>query len=145
MNLGEHVYIAFRLGGIISKLKTKWLLSKTSAFIVAFLFQGKRAHMLASEMKTACLIQVNLVNSPSPCLVQRNEAFCPGSVACLVPSTCDRQRFPSTLQPCPLVLARRSSPSQCSSWLPASARASTSLLLSGSIHSLQVVLLKCSI
>lgn len=144
MSLGEHVYIAFRLGGIMSKLKTKWLLSKTSAFIVAFLFQGKRAHMLASAVKAACLIQVNLVNSPSPCLVQRNEAFCPGSV----------------LAWCQVPVAGRGFPAPCSPvpwYFPGVPRLPSVppgyLLLhglqlpccSGSIHSLQVVLVKCSI
>lgn len=118
-SLGEHVYIAFRLG-IMSKLKTKWLLSKTSAFNVGFIFKEKE-HILASEMQTACLIQVNLVNSPSPCLVQRNEAFCPVWVALLVPSACDHRGVASPLQPCLLVLPQAFlTLTECSSWLPAS-------------------------
>lgn len=38
----EHVYVAFRLG-IMSKLKTKWLLSKTSPFILGFLFKKQES------------------------------------------------------------------------------------------------------
>lgn len=117
-SLGEHVYIAFRLG-IMSKLKTKWLLSKTSAFNVGFIFKEKE-HILASEMQTACLIQVNLVNSPSPCLVQRNEAFCPVWVALLVPSACDHRGVASPLQPCLLVLPQAFlTLTECSYLLPA--------------------------
>lgn len=118
-SLGEHVYIAFRLG-IMSKLKTKWLLSKTSAFIVGFIFKEKE-QISASEMQTACLLQVNLVDSPSPCLVQRNEAFCPVWVApwCQVPVT--SRGVASTLQPCLLILSQAFLTfTDCSSWLPAS-------------------------